>query len=213
MTKKILSPSVTGSVKDALRLGCSAVGLTIYPGSTMAQPMYEELREIAEEAKAHGLAVVIWSYPRGSSLSKEGETALDVVAYAAQIAAQLGANIIKVELPSSIELAEAKKVYTAEKIALEPLSSASVTSCSLLQRPAHRDFLRWSKGDRRDAVQQAEEFTKAAATARSSGATVSNGRRPKRLRCSTRSSTFTRASNGTGRGTARVTLKMWSNEI
>ena len=115
--------AVTGSVKDALRLGCSAVGFTIYPGSAMAQQMYEELREIAEEAKANGLAVVVWSYPRGSSLSKEGETALDVVAYAAQIAAQLGANIIKVKLPSShIELAEAKKVYAAEKVPLEPLS-------------------------------------------------------------------------------------------
>ncbi|HTT77798.1 MAG TPA: class I fructose-bisphosphate aldolase [Candidatus Binataceae bacterium] len=115
--------AVTGSVKDALRLGCSAVGFTIYPGSSLRTEMYQELREIAEEAKANGLAVVVWSYPRGSSLSKEGETALDVVAYAAQIAAQLGANIIKVKLPSShIELAEAKKVYTAEKIPLEPLA-------------------------------------------------------------------------------------------
>lgn len=115
--------AVTGSVGDALRLGCAAVGFTIYPGSAHAKEMYEQLREIAEEAKQCGLAVVVWSYPRGSSLSKEGETALDVVAYAAQIAAQLGANIIKVKLPSShIELAEAKKVYDAQKIALEPLA-------------------------------------------------------------------------------------------
>ena len=74
--------AVTGSVKDALRLGCAAVGFTIYPGSSMSRAMYQELREIAEEAKAHGLAVVVWSYPRGSALSKQGETALDVVAYA-----------------------------------------------------------------------------------------------------------------------------------
>jgi len=115
--------AVTGSVKDALKLGCAAVGFTIYPGSSMAQQMYQQLREIAEDAKAHGLAVVVWSYPRGSALSKAGETALDVVAYAAQIAAQLGANIIKVKLPSShIELAEAKKVYDAQKVPLEPLS-------------------------------------------------------------------------------------------
>jgi fructose-bisphosphate aldolase, class I len=116
--------AVTGSVKDALRLGCAAVGFTIYPGSAMAQQMYEQLRAIAEEAKAHGLAVVVWSYPRGSSLSKQGETALDVVAYAAQIAAQLGADVIKVKLPNShIELADAKKVYDAEKVPLEPLSA------------------------------------------------------------------------------------------
>jgi fructose-bisphosphate aldolase, class I len=115
--------AVTGSVGDALRLGCAAVGFTVYPGSAERKEMYEQLREIAEEAKQCGLAVVVWSYPRGSGLSKEGETALDVVAYAAQIAAQLGANIVKVKLPSShIELAEAKKVYDAQKIPLEPLA-------------------------------------------------------------------------------------------
>jgi class I fructose-bisphosphate aldolase len=115
--------AVTGSVNDALRLGCSAVGFTIYPGSAERREMYEQLREIAEEAKQCGLAVVVWSYPRGSGISKEGETALDVVAYAAQIAAQLGANIVKVKLPSShLELAEAKKVYEAQRIPVEPLA-------------------------------------------------------------------------------------------
>ena len=115
--------AVTGSVKDALRLGCAAVGFTIYPGSAQRRTMYEQLRGIAEEAKEHGLAVVVWSYPRGSGLSKEGETALDVVAYAAQIAAQLGANIVKVKLPSAhLEEAEAKKVYEGTRIPLEPLS-------------------------------------------------------------------------------------------
>lgn len=105
-------PSVTSSVRDALRLGCAAVGFTIYPGSARAQEMYTQLRAIAEEAKSFGLAVVVWSYPRGSSLSKEGETALDVAAYAAQIAAQMGAHVIKVKLPTDhIEQAEAKKVY------------------------------------------------------------------------------------------------------
>jgi len=116
-------PSVTGSVKDALRLGCSAVGFTIYPGSSHCNAMYEQLRSIAEEAKSCGLAVVVWSYPRGSALSKEGETAIDVVAYAAQIAAQLGAHVIKVKLPSAhLEQAAAKKVYEAEKILIKTLA-------------------------------------------------------------------------------------------
>jgi class I fructose-bisphosphate aldolase len=105
-------PAVSASVKDALRLGCVAIGFTIYPGSAHAQTMYQQLRELAEEAKAHGLAVVVWSYPRGTSLTKEGETAIDVSAYAAHIAAQLGAHVIKVKLPTAyIEQAEAKKVY------------------------------------------------------------------------------------------------------
>lgn len=116
------SPAVTGSVKDALRLGCSAVGYTIYPGSVHCVSMYQHLREIAEEAKAHGLAVVVWSYPRGSGLSKEGETGIDVVAYAAQIAAQLGAHLIKVKLPTAhIELSAAKKVYDAEQVPIKTL--------------------------------------------------------------------------------------------
>lgn len=115
--------SQTGSVGDALRLGCVGVGYTIYPGSSQILDMYEQLREIAEEAKAHGLVVVVWSYPRGSGLSKEGETAIDIVAYAAQIAAQLGAHLIKVKLPCQhIEQSAAKKVYEAEKI---PISTAA----------------------------------------------------------------------------------------
>ncbi|HLQ29687.1 MAG TPA: class I fructose-bisphosphate aldolase [Ktedonobacteraceae bacterium] len=104
--------AITSGVGDALRLGCVAVGFTIYPGSSERTIIYEQLRELAEEAKASGLAVVVWSYPRGSSLSKEGETAIDVVAYAAQIAAQMGADIIKVKLPSAkVELPEAQKAY------------------------------------------------------------------------------------------------------
>ncbi len=109
--------AITGSVREALRLGCCAVGYTIYPGSAHSQSMYQHLREITEEAKSYGLAVVVWSYPRGAGLSKEGETAIDVVAYAAQIAAQLGAHVIKVKVPSAhLEQAAAKKVYEAEKI-------------------------------------------------------------------------------------------------
>lgn len=115
--------AVTASVGDALRLGCSAVGFTIYPGSAARREMYEQLRRITEEAKRAGLAVVVWSYPRGSGLTKTGETALDVVAYAAQIAAQLGAHVIKVKLPTAhVEQAEAKKVYERYKIPIESLA-------------------------------------------------------------------------------------------
>jgi len=113
----------TASVDDALRLGCVAIGYTIYPGSVHAATMYEQLRELTEEAKYHGLAVVVWSYPRGCQLSTEGETAIDVAAYAAQIAAQLGANIIKVKLPSAhLEQDAARKVYEQEKIPIETLA-------------------------------------------------------------------------------------------
>jgi class I fructose-bisphosphate aldolase len=126
-------PAVTGSVQDALRLGCAAVGFTIYPGSSLRNEMYSEFREISAEAKANGLVVVLWCYPRGSGLSKEGETAIDVIAYAAHIAAQLGAHIIKVKPPTeAIEQEAARKVYESEGIDVSSLSEriAHVVQCA-----------------------------------------------------------------------------------
>lgn len=124
--------AVTASVDDAVRLGCSAIGYTIYPGSDKSYDMYEEFRELSREAKDKGLAVVLWSYARGGNLSKEGETAIDVISYAAHMAALLGANIIKVKPPTDhIEQAEAKKVYEKEKIEIKNLSDriAHVVQC------------------------------------------------------------------------------------
>ncbi|HEY2661907.1 MAG TPA: class I fructose-bisphosphate aldolase [Caulobacteraceae bacterium] len=115
--------ALTSSVEDALRLGCSAVGFTIYPGSARQFEMFEQIRAYAEEAKRAGLAVVIWSYPRGSGLSKAGETAIDVIGYGAQIAAQLGAHIIKVKLPTAhLEQDAARKVYEDQHI---PIATAA----------------------------------------------------------------------------------------
>ncbi len=93
-------PARTASVQDAVELGCAGVGFTIYPGSLEREEMYEQVREYIEEAHDAGLAAVIWSYPRGEDISKQGETAVDVSCYAAQIAAQLGADIIKVKPPT-----------------------------------------------------------------------------------------------------------------
>ncbi|TXH37101.1 MAG: class I fructose-bisphosphate aldolase [Rhodospirillaceae bacterium] len=116
--------AVTGTVNDALRLGCSAIGFTIYPGSDYAFEMMEEIRELAEEAKAAGLAVVVWSYPRGDAISKDGETAMDICAYAAHMAALLGAHIIKVKPPTAfLEQPEAKKVYEKEKIDISTMAA------------------------------------------------------------------------------------------
>jgi len=116
-------PAVTGSVDEALRLGCAAIGYTIYPASSARNEMYGDLRALTEEAKRKGLAVVVWSYPRGSGISKEGETAIDVVAYAAQIACQLGAHVVKVKPPTAhIEQKAAKKVYEEKRIPIESLA-------------------------------------------------------------------------------------------
>jgi len=138
--------AVHGSIDDALRLGCSAVGFTIYPGSEYQFEMMEELKELALEAKSFGLAVVVWSYPRGGNLSKEGETAMDVCAYAAHMAALLGAHIIKVKPPSAhIEQKEAKDSYN------------NVDISTLTKRIAH--VMQSSFNNRRIVVFSGNAFT------------------------------------------------------
>ncbi|MET0341420.1 MAG: class I fructose-bisphosphate aldolase [Polyangiales bacterium] len=104
--------AITSGVQDALRLGCTAIGYTIYPGSGLRNEQYDNIRALISEARSVGLPTVIWSYPRGGTVSKNGETALDVVAYAAHIACQLGAHIVKVKPPTDfIEQKEAQKAY------------------------------------------------------------------------------------------------------
>jgi class I fructose-bisphosphate aldolase len=125
--------ALTGSVRDALRLGCVGIGFTIYPGSGERNAMYEQFQRLIAEAKEAGLLSVVWSYPRGSGLSKEGEQSLDVISYGAHIAAQLGAHIVKVKLPKDrIEQPEAQKVYDAHKPARESLAErvSHVVSCT-----------------------------------------------------------------------------------
>ena len=115
--------AVTASVEDALRLGCVAIGYTIYPGTLERRFLYEQLQTLTLEAKEAGLAVVVWSYPRGSSLSKAGETGIDVTAYAAHLAAQLGGHILKVKLSTDfVEQAEARKVYEKYNIPISTLT-------------------------------------------------------------------------------------------
>lgn len=113
----------TATVADALRLGCTGIGYTIYPGTAERRLQYEQLRELIGDAKSVGLVVVVWSYPRGGGLSQAGETALDVTAYAAHIAAELGAHIVKVKLPTAhLEQEAARKVYEGQQIPRETLT-------------------------------------------------------------------------------------------
>lgn len=115
--------AITSSVEDALRLGCVGIGYTIYPGSQLRNQQYQDLRELTLEAKRKGLVVVVWAYPRGTGMSKQGETGIDVCAYAATISAQLGAHIVKVKPPTAfIEQEEAKKVIEKYQIPIATLT-------------------------------------------------------------------------------------------
>jgi class I fructose-bisphosphate aldolase len=154
--------AVTCSVKDAVQLGSTAIGFTIYPGSSERKEMYEEIREMCEEARSYGLPTVIWSYPRGENISKEGETAVDVVAYAAQIACQLGAHIVKVKPPSAhIEQDAAKKMYEKLRTPLATLADRTkhvVQSCF-----AGRRLVIFSGGEAKGDPEVIEEIKQLAA--------------------------------------------------
>lgn len=103
--------ALTSAVEDAVRLGCSAIGFTIYPGSAARNETYEQIRDMIGEARKAGLPTVMWAYARGN-MSKDGETALDVIAYAAHIACQLGAHVVKVKPPTAhLEGEDRKKYY------------------------------------------------------------------------------------------------------
>lgn len=107
--------AITANIQDAIYLGCTAIGFTIYPGSDNSLEMIQQISEMIAEAKSYGLATVVWSYPRGGKLTKKGETSLDVVSYATHIAALIGANIIKVKLPSNnIEDESTMSIYSRE---------------------------------------------------------------------------------------------------
>ncbi len=123
--------AITSSVHDAMRLGCSAIGFTIYPGSDNCFEMMEEFRKLSEEARNHGLAVVLWAYARGGKVTKDGETAIDTIAYAAHMAALLGAHIIKVKLQTDhLDLPEAKKIYEEQNI---PIATSAERVANVVQ--------------------------------------------------------------------------------
>jgi class I fructose-bisphosphate aldolase len=83
------------TVKHALKIGASAVGYTIYFGSTYEQTMFKEFSAICEEAHAAGIPAICWMYPRGINVTNEFST--EILAYAARVAMELGADIVKIK--------------------------------------------------------------------------------------------------------------------
>jgi class I fructose-bisphosphate aldolase len=96
--------AVNCSVEYAAELGASSVGFTVYGGSNHEIEMVEEFREAQEAAREHGMAVVMWSYPRGQGL--KNDTKPSTISYAARLALELGADVAKVKHPGSREAME-----------------------------------------------------------------------------------------------------------
>ncbi len=148
--------ALTGSVKDAVRLGCTAIGFTIYPGSSERNTMYQEIRDLVAEAKSYGLPTVLWAYPRGAGISKEGEQAVDICGYAAHVAAQLGAHVIKVKPPKDfVEQAENKKVF--EKHAIPTKTMADRVRHVVQAAFAGKRIVIFSGGEAKDTASLLDE--------------------------------------------------------
>ncbi len=94
-----ISPCIA-SVEDAVRLGADAVGYTLYVGSPLQTQDFEQFRRVREDAERYGMPIVVWSYPRGEAIeAKGGRDSFYAIDYAARTAAELGADVIKVNVP------------------------------------------------------------------------------------------------------------------
>jgi fructose-bisphosphate aldolase, class I len=90
----------TGTVEDAVRLGADAIGYTLYVGSPAQDRDFQQFTDIRAEADRFGMPVVVWAYPRGEAVAKKGgKESLYAIDYAARVALELGADILKVNYP------------------------------------------------------------------------------------------------------------------
>ncbi len=95
---------LTGTVEDAVRLGADAVGYTVYVGSPAQDRDFRQFLEVRREAERFGMPVVVWAYPRGEAIAKKGgREGLYAVDYAARVALELGADVVKVNYPLASE--------------------------------------------------------------------------------------------------------------
>ena len=97
--KSPLSP-LLASVEDAVRLGADAVGYTLYVGSPQQEQDFAQFRKVREDAERFGMPIIVWSYPRGDAIEgKGGRDSFYAIDYAARTAAELGADVVKVNVP------------------------------------------------------------------------------------------------------------------
>ena len=91
---------MTGSVEDAVRIGADAIGYTLYVGSPNQVTDFTQFRQVKADAERYGMPIIMWAYPRGEAVDKKGgRDSLFAVDYAARVADELGADIVKLNVP------------------------------------------------------------------------------------------------------------------
>jgi fructose-bisphosphate aldolase, class I len=92
--------SCNASVEDAVRLGADAVGYTLYVGSPRQDVDLHQLKGVREDCERYGMPLVIWAYPRGRDIEKKGgQNSFYAIDYAARLAMEMGADIVKLNMP------------------------------------------------------------------------------------------------------------------
>lgn len=92
--------ALTGTVEDAVRLGADAIGYTVYVGSPAQARDFAQFQQVRADADRLGMPVIVWAYPRGEAVSKKGgKESLYAIDYAARVALELGADVVKVNYP------------------------------------------------------------------------------------------------------------------
>jgi class I fructose-bisphosphate aldolase len=154
-----LSP-IHASVKDAVQLGADAVGYTLYVGSPAQDQDFAQLKEIRSDAKKYGMPLIVWSYPRGEAIeAKGGNSSFYAVDYAARVASEMGADIVKVNFPHPDLRTNVKKEYDQDFSSQEAINA--------VVRSANRTLVLVSGGEKAgddEMLQKARESMEAGAT-------------------------------------------------
>ena len=160
--KQPISPCIA-SVEDAVRLGADAVGYTLYVGSPLQSEDFAQFRKVREEADRFAMPIIVWSYPRGEAIeAKGGRESLYAVDYAARVACELGADIVKINMPK----------LNAEKDAAAPkpyntLQVSQADAARMVVSSAGKALVLFSGGDLEgegDIVQKARLAMESGAT-------------------------------------------------
>ena len=126
-----LSP-VHADVEEAVRLGADAVGYTLYVGSPAQEADFAQYRRIRADAERFGMPLIVWAYPRGSAIeAKGGKDSFYAVDYAARVASELGADVVKVNFPHPDKHDNVKapyeEIYTSQQAIDAVVRSANRT--------------------------------------------------------------------------------------